>query len=70
MLLEDESKKRAPSHLNLHNMIIRTCGYKKELNIDALKFKNSNMAKSPEYCFVIRHFSKDVCYSTVIYIIF
>lgn len=57
-LLEDESKKRAPSASNLHNMIIKTSGDKAFKN-DALKL---------DYCFVIRHFSKDVCYSTVHFI--
>lgn len=64
-LLEDECKKRIPSTSNLHHMIIRACEDKIDFNIK----KKTNMTKSPENLFVIHHFSKDVYYSTVIYII-
>lgn len=65
-LIEDESKKRTPSGSNLHNMIFKNCRDKKEFKIITAKHKKSIMVESPEYCFVIRHFSRDVCYSTVL----
>lgn len=58
ILLEDESKKRAPLAVNLQNMIVNTCADKPEFEIQK---------KSSEYCFTIRHSAKNVCYSTVKY---
>lgn len=67
MLIEDESIKRVPSVSNLNNMIVKTCKDKKDFKISAMR--SSITVKSPQQCFVIRHFSKDVCYSTVRFIL-
>lgn len=67
MLIEDESKERVPSVSNLNNMIVETCKDEKDFKINAMR--SSITAKSPQNCFVIRHFSKEVCYSTVRFIL-
>lgn len=55
VVLDDESKQRFPSANNFVKLLM-TCPNKKSFN---LKIENSVQ------CFVIQHFSKKVCYSSV-----
>lgn len=62
ILLKDESKRRTPSAKNLMNAIVDSCSRK-----SAFEFpKNIRRdTVTSEYCFIIRHFTTNVCYSAV-----
>lgn len=61
--LEDESKKRVPSSKNLMQTIRNICCQKSSFSYP--KLKRDDAMQCHEYCFIIRHFSQDVCYSSV-----
>lgn len=63
-ILEDETKKRAPSTDNLWHNIIETCKCKTAFTLP--KLKQHNTKGSFKSTFIIRHFATDVCYSSVI----
>lgn len=58
-LLDDESKKRAPSSMNFMRMVCNTCI---KNPFFALPRSKSSVESQ---CFVIRHFCQDVSYSSV-----
>lgn len=63
LLLEDEIKIKATSATNFFHKMKNT--YAKHSKFSLPIWKGSSNKHSLNSCFVIRHFSKDVCYSSV-----
>lgn len=62
-LLEDESKNRIPSNDNYMNRILEACSRKPAFSLPTLKRHDAK--ESFKNCFIIHHFGKNVCYSSV-----
>lgn len=62
-LLEDETKKRIPSVNDFMNRIIEKCSRKPAFTLPTLKRHDAK--ESLKNLFIIHHFAKNVCYSSV-----
>lgn len=71
--LEDESKQRFPTAINFMKIIEVNClnresfSFPKSITKNFPKLKRENPLQCQRFCFVIHHYSEDVCYSSVKY---
>lgn len=61
-LLEDESKQRAPKSVNFMKTLLNVCSQNPSFGFPKLERNN---LETLNHCFIVRHFSQNVCYTSV-----